>query len=80
MLLGSKQSPKPVPNYTKNPSIPPVITNDNIVIENIPSNNNDNKNNNFGGINTSKKKSTPKTTFTREYNQSKQGNPFERNR
>ena len=79
MLLGSKESPEPVPDYKKNPSIPPVITNDNIVIENIPSNNNDNKNNNFGGINTSKKKSTPKNIFTREYNQSKQGNPFERN-
>ena len=80
MLLGSKQSPKPVPNYTKNPSIPPVITNDNIVIENIPSNNNDNKNNNSKSQGSPTQRNKPKNIFTREYNQSKQGNPFERNR
>ena len=83
------------PRLKQDPFIPPVITNDNIAQQNIVSleqqqliddvlksnnNKNNNNNNNFGGINTSKKKSTPKTTFTREYNQSKQGNPFERNR
>lgn len=52
---------------------------DDVLKSNNNKNNNNNNNNNFGGINTSKKKSTPKNTFTREYNQSKQGNPFERN-
>ena len=80
MLLGSKESPEPVPDYKKNPSIPPVITNDNIVIENIPSNNNDNKNNNSKSQGSPTQRNKPKNIFTREYNQSKQGNPFERNR
>lgn len=92
MLLGSKQSPKPVPNYTKNPSIPPVITNDNITQQNITSfeqqqliddvlksNNNDNKNNNSKSQGSPTQRNKPKNIFTREYNQSKQGNPFERN-
>ena len=92
MLLGSKQSPEPVPNYTKNPFIPPVITNDNITQQNIPSleqqqliddvlksNNNDNKNNNSKSQGSPTQRNKPKNIFTREYNQSKQGNPFERN-
>jgi len=88
MLLSSKQSPEPKPNYytkdyvpsrlREDPSIPPVITNDNIVIENIPSNNNDNKNNNSKSQGSPTQRNKPKNTFTREYNRSKQGNPFER--
>jgi len=71
----------------KDPFIPPVITNDNIAQQNIDdvlkSDNNDNKNNIT--VNNSKsqgsptQRNKPKNTYTRKYNQSKQGNPFERN-
>ena len=76
----------------KDPFIPPVITNDNIAQQNIASleqqqliddvfksNNNDNKNNNSKSQGSPTQRNKPKNIFTREYNQSKQGNPFERN-